>query len=96
LFQQKSNEKEIYGYHLFQKPWFLTSTMFFDMFLAFICYLFEKKPFQRTIPLKIYVYCSIPAFLDLISSTVMNIALLYVLSSVSVMFRGSKVFFGWF
>jgi hypothetical protein len=94
--------------HKFDKPWYLTLTMFVGMFLALPIYEVSKRVNQSrstsetyedvttstpASPWKAYFLIVIPAFCDLVSTGVMNIGLLYLKASIWQMLRGAMVIF---
>jgi drug/metabolite transporter (DMT)-like permease len=94
--------------HKFNKPWYLTLTMFIGMFCALIVYEISAKltrPKSPTVPYDVvapktcasrwkpYFMIAIPACCDLVATGIMNIGLLYLKASVWQMLRGAMVVF---
>ena len=84
----------------FKKPWFQTWLMFFAMSLLFVetpivntCKCPEYVPGKALRGWGLFRVISIPALLDLVSTVMQNVALLYLPPSVWQMTRGSILLF---
>lgn len=86
-----------YAPHYFHKPWFVTTYMFFAMFLSLAIYgiqrLKAKGKKNTDMTFNKMCFCGLPAFCDLLVTVLQVVSFLYLGVSISLSVQFSKIIF---
>ena len=90
-YQTAAGGSDMSDIHFFHKPWFMSIVMFLAMLCALPLYYMTRA--YRPLPLKTWLFVSVPSVCDLFGSSMQQVGLIFTPVSVFQMLKGSILLF---